>query len=69
MSVFDYMVDNRIDVFTNGKIGTHRFLRTAHQAIGGIDVEFENIGYVGGNAAARKPADVWQRIRQAGKAV
>ena len=38
-------VDNWINVFADGKISTHRLLRTPHQAVGGIHIEFKNIGY------------------------
>jgi hypothetical protein len=60
-------VDDRIDVFADGEIGAHRFLRATHQAIGGVDIELEDIGHIGGDAATRKPGYVRQRIDETGE--
>ena len=58
-------IDDRVDMLADGKIGAHWFLRAAHQAICRIDVELEDIGDVGSDAAASEPGNIGQRIGEA----
>ena len=60
-------VDHGIHVRAERDAGTDRFLRVLHQAISRIDVEVDDFGQVGSDAAAREPGDVRQAVDQAGK--
>src|SRR5210317_1061172 len=62
-------IDDWINMFAEGEIGTHRFLCPTHQAVGRVDIKFEYVRDVGSNTTARKPADIWQCIGQAGEAI
>ena len=43
------------------------FARVFHQRIGGGHIEFERIGYIRRNTAAREPGDIVERVLQTGE--
>ncbi len=60
-------VDDRVDVRAEREARADRLLRVLHQAVGRVEVELEDVGDVGRDAAAREPGNVRQGIDEAGE--